>query len=167
MPLIHSAYSQRVHHHIAALVTFAAAWAIATAATYIVTGTSIFYWLRIRLLKVFRRMANASAMRIKKLPQDYPGRLRNRMRTVYWIREATTHLPSCPVCVGWWAQLLGVLGVWWLLGHPGYVLLVPAWLMLPAVLSVGWVAGIIVTNQLPMVNHLPDPFNVDPIGDET
>lgn len=156
-----------MHNNAATLVPFAATWAIATAVTYILTGTSIFYWLRIRLLKVFRRSANATAERITRLPPDYPSSLRNRLRTVYWIKEATTHLPSCPVCVGWWMQCLAVLAAGWTLGFPGQLFTVSAWLAIPGILCASWMAGIIVTSQLPMTNHLPDPYNVDPIGDET
>lgn len=165
--LIHPAYAEGVHNNAATLGLFAAVWIIATAVTYILTGTSIFYWLRIRLLKRFRRSANAAAEQITRTPPDYPRRLLNRMRTRYWIKEATTHLPSCPVCVGWWAQALGVLAAAWWLGFPAELFTLPAWLVLIAILCTAWVGSIIVISFLPMTNHLPDPWNVDPIGDET
>lgn len=156
-----------MHTAAVTLAPFAASWAIATAVTYILTGTSIFYWLRIRLLKRFRRSANNAAERITELPPDYPARLRNRARTEYWIKEATTHLPSCPVCVGWWFQILGVLGAAWWLGFPGHLLTLPAAFALPAILCVAWISGILITIPLPMTQHLPDPWNVDPVGADT
>lgn len=167
MALIHSAYAHGVHNIAVTLAPFGASWAIATAVTYILTGTSIFYWLRIRLLKRFRRNANAAAERIERLPPDYPAKLRNRLRTRYWIKEATTHLPSCPVCVGWWMQLAGVLAASWWLGFPAELLTLPAWVTLLAIQCTAWIVGILVTNHLPMTNHLPDPYNVDPVSDDT
>jgi hypothetical protein len=165
--LIHSAYSHGVHTIAVTLAPFAASWAIATAVTYILTGTSIFYWLRIRLLKRFRRSANATATAITKMPADYPAKLRNRARTRYWLQEATTHLPSCPVCVGWWMQALGILAAYAWLGFPAELFTLPVFIVLPAMLCTWWMAGIIVTGYLPMTNHMGDPFNVDPVGDET
>lgn len=165
--LIHSAYPHGVHTIAVTLAPFGASWVIATAATYILTGTSIFYWLRIRLLKRFRRSANATAEHLASLPRDYPNSLRNRLRTRYWIEEATTHLPSCPVCVGWWFQLAGVLAAAWWLGFPPELFTLPPVAALLAILCTAWLASIIVIGYLPMTPHLPDPFNVDPIGDET
>lgn len=156
-----------MHNILATFAPFLAMWAMATAATYILTGTSIMYWLRIRLLKRFRRTANATAQRITELPRDYPERLRNRARTMYWIKEATTHLPSCPVCVGFWFQLIGVLAAAWSLGFPEQLFTLSAALALPGMLCAAWLGGIIVTGYLPMTQHLPDPWNVDPIGEDT
>lgn len=165
--MIHSAYPERVHNIAVIVAPFIANWMIATAVTYILTGTSIFYWLRIRLLKRFRRSANDAAQRITELPPDYPTRLRDRARSEYWIKEATTHLPSCPVCVGWWLQLLGVLGAAWWLGFPAHLLILPAWIALLAIQCGAWIASIIAIAQLPMTQHLPDPWNVDPVGSDT
>lgn len=140
------------------------AWFLAAAATYIPTSTSVFFWLRIRLHKRARAAANATAKRIKALRPDFPEKLRNRLRTKYWLQEATVTAPFCIICVGWWVYQAATLLTWWALGAPTHIAGAPAWFVwfiLPAASHAGWLLFIAANNLIATENAIPDTQGVE------
>jgi hypothetical protein len=143
------------------IVIVVGAWFLAAAATYIPTSTSVFFWLRVRLHKRARAAANVTAADIRTLPRDYPEKLRNRMRTKYWLQEATVMLPFCIICVGWWVYLAATMITWWSLGAPGRIAGVPAWFVLIAAWHAGWLLFIAANKLIATENAIPDTQGVE------
>lgn len=142
-------------------LVLAYAWLAAFGAAYFVTNASLLFPLRIRIHERQRLLAVRRAGDIHSAPPDTPASVRNALRTRYWLRRAFQEHPFCMVCVGLDAWLIGVAVAWIHLGWPAQVWGAPAWLSIPAALTLGWLLMLLVTNLLPSVGMLTDYHNVE------
>lgn len=144
------------------------AWLASFGAAYFLTNASLLFPVRIRIHERHQAHAVRRAGDLHSMPPDTPLKIRNDVRTRYWLRRAFAEYPFCMVCVGLGAWLAGVAVAWLHLGLPSAVWGTPAWLSIPAALALGWLLMLIVNNLLPSVGMLTDYHSVEaPTGPST
>lgn len=145
-----------------ALAVAVAAWSMAGGLSYLLTQAMVFYPWRLRIQRRVQRRADGLAGEIAELSPDYPLRLRNRLRTRYWMARVTADLPYCNTCVSAWLYAITGVLVWLYLGAPWHPFGAHALIIVPGAIGAAWLLWLIFAERLPGGhNALPDKQDVE------